>query len=159
MQNTFSQSGNDSKWFLKKSFFKIGMWHSRPPRDPPTPFMANAILNFHFDFLTTSLRQRHPQKSVGKYIVTFPGNATLVRSSQEVVKGSELTLTCLVPDLGRPKALLYKWSLGDHIVNHVTTETWTINPVTLETQVIQLFLYWLDLRSSSLASQLRSVSL
>ena len=31
------------------------MWHSRPPRDPP-PFMANAILNFHFDFLTTSLR-------------------------------------------------------------------------------------------------------
>ena len=70
--------------------------------------------------------------------MTFPGNATLVRSSQEVVKGSELTLTCLVPDLGRPKALLYKWSLGDHIVNHVTTETWTINPVTLETQVIQL---------------------
>ena len=62
----------------------------------------------------------------------------MVRSSQEVVKGSELTLTCLVPDLGRPKALLYKWNLGDHIVNHVTTETWTINPVTLETQVIQL---------------------
>ena len=31
------------------------MWHSRPPQDPP-PFMANAILNFHFDFLTTSLR-------------------------------------------------------------------------------------------------------
>ena len=55
MQNTFSQSGNDSKWFLKKSFFKIGIWHSRPPRDPP-PFMANAILNFHFDFLTPSLR-------------------------------------------------------------------------------------------------------
>ena len=61
----------------------------------------------------------------------------MVRSSQEVVKGSELTLTCLVPDLGRPKALLYKWSLGDHIVNHVTTETWTINPVTLETQVFE----------------------
>ena len=30
------------------------MWHSRPPRDPP-PFMANAILNFHFDYLTPSL--------------------------------------------------------------------------------------------------------
>ena len=54
MQNTFSQSGNDSKWFSKKSFFKIGKWHSRPPRDPP-PFMANAILNFHFDYLTPSL--------------------------------------------------------------------------------------------------------
>ena len=54
MQNTFSQSGNDSKWFSKKSFFRIGMWHSRPPRDPP-PFMANTILNFHFDYLNTSL--------------------------------------------------------------------------------------------------------
>ena len=26
------------------------MWHSRPP-----PFMAKAILNFHFDYLTPSL--------------------------------------------------------------------------------------------------------
>ena len=33
------------------------MWHSRPPRDPlDTPtFMAKTILNFHFDYLTTSL--------------------------------------------------------------------------------------------------------
>ena len=30
------------------------MWHSRPPQDPP-PFMANAILNFHFDYLNPSL--------------------------------------------------------------------------------------------------------
>ena len=30
------------------------MWHSRPPRDPP-PFMANAILNFHFDYPHPSL--------------------------------------------------------------------------------------------------------
>ena len=31
------------------------MWHSRPPRDPTPPFMANAILNFHFDYWHTSL--------------------------------------------------------------------------------------------------------
>ena len=31
------------------------MWQLRPPRDPP-PFMANAILNFHFDYWHTSLR-------------------------------------------------------------------------------------------------------
>ena len=37
MQNTFPQSGNDSKWFLKKSFFKIG------------------ILDFHFDYWHPSL--------------------------------------------------------------------------------------------------------
>ena len=30
------------------------MWHSRPVSTPP-PFMANAILNFHFDFPHTSL--------------------------------------------------------------------------------------------------------
>ena len=52
MQNTLSQSGNDSKWFSKKSFFRIGMWHLRPP-----PFMAKAILNFHFDYLKPSLAQ------------------------------------------------------------------------------------------------------
>ena len=32
------------------------MWHSRPPRDPP-PFMANALLNFHFDYWHPSLRE------------------------------------------------------------------------------------------------------
>ena len=34
------------------------MWQLRPPRDPletPPPFMANAILNFHFDFWHPSL--------------------------------------------------------------------------------------------------------
>ena len=34
------------------------MWHSRPPRDPAPPFMANAILNFHFDFLNPSLSEK-----------------------------------------------------------------------------------------------------
>ena len=32
------------------------MWHSRPPRDSP-PFMANTILNFHFDYPHPSLRR------------------------------------------------------------------------------------------------------
>ena len=47
MQNTFSQSGNDSKWFLIKSFFKIGIWHSRPPRDHP-PLHGKCHLKFPF---------------------------------------------------------------------------------------------------------------
>ena len=50
-------------FFKKKTIFRIGMWHSKPPRDPtPPPFMANAILNFHFDFLTPSLSQ-HTKRS------------------------------------------------------------------------------------------------
>ena len=77
MQNTFSQSGNDSKWFLKKSFFKIGMWHSRPPRDPPPPFMANAILNFHFDYWHTSLI-RDPERGIREI---RRGNLGLLHSS------------------------------------------------------------------------------
>ena len=41
------------------------MWHSRPPRDPP-PFMANAILSFHFDYPHPSLRG-----AVKNYLVVF----------------------------------------------------------------------------------------
>ena len=48
----FSQSGNDSKCFFKKSFFRICMWNSR---DPP-PFMEKSILDFNFDYLNPSLR-------------------------------------------------------------------------------------------------------
>ena len=54
MQNTFSQSGNDSKWFLTKIIFQNRYVALETPRDPP-PFMANAILNFHFDFPHPSL--------------------------------------------------------------------------------------------------------
>ena len=51
MQNTFSQSGNDSKWFLTKIIFQ----NRYVALETPPPFMANAILNFHFDFLNPSL--------------------------------------------------------------------------------------------------------
>ena len=53
-QNTFSQSGNDSKWFLTKIIFQNRYMALNPGLDPP-PFMANAILNFHFDYLNPSL--------------------------------------------------------------------------------------------------------
>ena len=54
MQNTFSQSGNDSKWFLTKIIFQNRYVALVCGLDPP-PFMANAILNFHFDYLNPSL--------------------------------------------------------------------------------------------------------
>ena len=54
MQNTFSQSGNDSKWFLTKIIFQNRYVALETPSRPP-PFMANAILNFHFDYWHTSL--------------------------------------------------------------------------------------------------------
>ena len=35
---------------------------TRDPLETPSPFMANAILNFHFDYLNPSLREKllHP---------------------------------------------------------------------------------------------------
>ena len=54
MQNTFSQSGNDSKWFLTKIIFQNRYVALETPSRPP-PFMANAILNFHFDYWHPSL--------------------------------------------------------------------------------------------------------
>ena len=66
MQNTFSQSGNASKWFLKKSFFRIGIWDSRPLRDPPPPIHGKTILNFHFDYLTPSLSQNVTDNAVDR---------------------------------------------------------------------------------------------
>ena len=112
MQNTFSQSGNDSKWFLKKLFFKIGMWHSRPPRDPPPPSMANAILNFHFDFLHTSLtiscfEGKEHDCSVGKDSDMFmeeEGRFPLIVWGWEHDSSRLASFTCLVwlRSSGRP---------------------------------------------------------
>ena len=51
--------------FKEKLFFRIGMWHSRPPRDPP--LMANAILNFHFDYPHPSLIAAHHCFSIKSY--------------------------------------------------------------------------------------------
>ena len=52
MQNTFSQSGNNSKWFFKKIIFQNT--YVEIVTHPPS-IMEKSILNFHFDYLTTSL--------------------------------------------------------------------------------------------------------
>ena len=44
--------------FLKKSFFKIGMWHSRPPRDPP-PLHGKCHLKFPFWLLAHLPNRKH----------------------------------------------------------------------------------------------------
>ena len=58
MQNTFSQSGNDSKWFSKKSFFRIGMWNPRPP-----PLHGKIHLKFPF-WLFAPLLNPHQRKGI-----------------------------------------------------------------------------------------------
>ena len=81
MQNTFSQSGNDSKWFLTKIIFQNRYVALETPSRPPPPFMANAILNFHFDFPHPSLRNTagqsakgDPQVEVHPKVLVLPSN-------------------------------------------------------------------------------------
>ena len=63
MQNTFSQSGNDSKWFLKKSF-------SIEVETPP--LHGKIHLKFPFDYLHPSLRmaarQNGTQISISHFV-------------------------------------------------------------------------------------------
>ena len=40
---------------FKKIIFQNSLMANETPSRPPPPFMANAILNFHFDFLNPSL--------------------------------------------------------------------------------------------------------
>ena len=43
---------------FKKIIFQNSLMANETPSRPPLPFMANAILNFHFDFLHPSLSHR-----------------------------------------------------------------------------------------------------
>ena len=49
------------------------MWHSRPPRDPAPHFMANAILNFHFDYLNPSLSRPPLPAAQLAFTLSLPG--------------------------------------------------------------------------------------
>jgi len=105
--------------------------------DPSKLLLEHVSRHFHGNFSCIGMNEAGPSimsRPVELQVHYPPGNATIVKDTERVVKGSKLTLTCLVPDLGRPRALAYKWILGGHVVNHITTESWTIDPVTLETQ-------------------------
>ena len=79
MQNTFSQSGNDSKWFLTKIIFQNSlMANETPSRPPPPPFMANTILNFHFDYLHPSLSE---WVYIGMKMIALWSNRNCMRSA------------------------------------------------------------------------------
>ena len=63
-----------------------------------------------------------------------PGQAFISKDTEMVVKGQAITLTCSVEEPGRPEASEYIWKRGGHVVNHVNSFNWTIDPVTLETE-------------------------
>ena len=89
MQNTFSQSGNDSKWFLKNIIFQNRYVALETPSRPP-PFMANAILNFHFDYWHTSLR--HTWFSLIRLILSLFGENLRCPCPEEIASKFVMSL-------------------------------------------------------------------
>ena len=56
---------------FKKIIFQNSLMALETPSRPPPPFMANAILNFHFDYLNTSLSKF--------YVILRPLNTVYAR--------------------------------------------------------------------------------
>uniref|UniRef100_T1J3C8 Ig-like domain-containing protein n=1 Tax=Strigamia maritima TaxID=126957 RepID=T1J3C8_STRMM len=63
-----------------------------------------------------------------------PGTATLTFTPSIVIKRKSVTLTCSVDDPGKPAKIQYRWSRGQRVIAEVVSGSWTIEPVTLETQ-------------------------
>ena len=71
MQNTCSQSGNDSTWFLKKKIIFQNWYVALETPSRPPPFMPNTILNFHFDYWHPSLTVTPCLKLVLPQVICF----------------------------------------------------------------------------------------
>ena len=129
------------QWFLDDELLKqlpqCGTQDDLCDIDPSKLLLEHVSRHFHGNFscIGTNLAGVSEISAPSGLVVDYPpGNATIIADTDRVVKGSQLTLGCDVPDLGRPAATEFRWVLSGHLVAHVTSQTWTINPVTLETQ-------------------------
>lgn len=103
--------------------------------DPDKLLLEHVSRLFHGNFSCVGINEAGwSQMSPGLELEVLypPGNATISKDTDVVVKGESITLTCDVPDMGRPSAEEFVWTRGGHVVNHVTSFNWTISPVTLE---------------------------
>ena len=132
------------QWFMDDDLLKILPQCDVTGRDndlcdvDPSQLMLEAVSrHFHGNFSCIGTNSAGPSRRSQPRPLSVnypPGNATIIKDQETVVKGSRLTLTCDVPDLGRPAATEYQWILAGHVVSHVTSRQWSISPVTLETQ-------------------------
>ncbi|XP_035702981.1 uncharacterized protein LOC110843952 isoform X2 [Folsomia candida] len=61
-----------------------------------------------------------------------PGPAKLEFEPLLVVKGQALTMQCIVEELGRPEAKVFRWMRGTHVQPDVRSMNWTAYSVSLE---------------------------
>ena len=82
MQYTFLQSGNDSKRFSKRSFFRIGMWNSSPP-----PLHGKNHLKFPFwlfEYLPYSLLLSIWSKKMQPTTLTYAFKQKLIHRTYNI---------------------------------------------------------------------------
>ena len=66
---------------FKKIIFQNSLMANETPLRPPPPFMANAILNFHFDFPGTSLIWGWRSRAVAQEAIVGPPLSTSFKIS------------------------------------------------------------------------------
>ena len=111
--------------------------------DPSRLLLERVSRHFHGNFSCVGRNAAgpSPRSAPRELLVNYPpGNASIVLEGEwagagaGVVKGATVRVRCEVGDLGRPAATQYRWVLGGHTLAQVTGSSWTIRPVTLETQ-------------------------
>ncbi|TRY71608.1 hypothetical protein TCAL_03134, partial [Tigriopus californicus] len=105
--------------------------------DPSKLLLEHVTVKFHGNFSCEGANEAgwsdaSPEEELE--ILYPPGEAFIRKDLEEVIKGDAITLTCEVSDLGRPESDEFIWKRGGHVVTHVTSFNWTIEPVTLETE-------------------------
>ncbi|XP_042238894.1 titin-like [Homarus americanus] len=105
--------------------------------DPSKLLLENVFKDFHGNYSCEGMNDAGwgTRSNEAELIVHYPpGQASISYEPPMVVKGLSLELTCNVEDAGRPAATTFRWYRGSHLVPDETTATWTINPVSLETE-------------------------
>nr|XP_053643781.1 hemicentin-1-like [Cherax quadricarinatus] len=105
--------------------------------DPSKLLLENVFKDFHGNYSCEGMNDAGwgSRSNEAELIVHYPpGQAFITYQPPMVVKGLSLELTCNVEDPGRPAATTFRWYRGSHLVPDETTASWTINPVSLETE-------------------------
>ncbi|XP_063885393.1 B-cell receptor CD22-like isoform X4 [Scylla paramamosain] len=104
--------------------------------DPARMLLENVFKDFHGNYSCEGMNEAGwgPRSADAELVVHYAPGPAFINKPSYVKKGTSLELTCNVEDPGRPAASQFRWFRGSHLVPDVTTATWTINPVSLETE-------------------------
>uniref|UniRef100_A0A2P2I4X8 Neural cell adhesion molecule 1-like n=1 Tax=Hirondellea gigas TaxID=1518452 RepID=A0A2P2I4X8_9CRUS len=105
--------------------------------DPSRLVLENVNREFHGNYSCEGMNSagwgaRSPTKEL---VVQYaPSQAYITYQPPNVIKGKTLTLSCNLDDPGRPEATSVRWYRGRRLIPDVTSLSWQIDPVSLETE-------------------------